>query len=133
MFKKGKYLNMVLYIITLGKMALVHIFGERPIPKVLDFFRVNQFWDYSLKDVALETKISYTTLQKVIPELVRGGILQPTRSEGKAKLYQFNNKSRLAVELQKIARESDLEFGEKLAEENKEPVRVVSIAYAQQG
>lgn len=95
-------------------MALTHLFGNKPIPKVLDFFTVNQFWDYSLKDVSEETGISYRTLQNIIPHLVKEGILKYSRTEGKAKLYQLNQESKVVKELQKISRESDFEHAEKI-------------------
>lgn len=107
-------------------MALVHIFGERPIPKTLDFFRVNQFWDYSIKEVSLETHVSYRTLQKIIPDLVQKDILKETRIVAKAKMYQFNKESLLCKELIRIARESDLEFGEQLIEKEKIPIAVTA-------
>ena len=71
-------------------MALTHIFGDKPIPRVLDFFLLNQFWDYSLRDISNETEVSYRTLQGIIPVLVKEEILKYTRTEGKAKLYQIN-------------------------------------------
>ena len=103
-------------------MALIHVFGEKPIPKVLDFFRVNQFWDYSLSDVEEETGVSYRTLQKVIPFLVGAQILKYTRTEGNAKLYMFNKESTVAKELQRLAREVDFQYGESLVA--KKPVAV---------
>lgn len=45
-------------------MGLTHIFGNKPLPVVLDFFRVHQFWDYSIKDVQKTTGVS-TELYKV--------------------------------------------------------------------
>ena len=96
-------------------MTLTHIFGDKPIPRVLDFFLVNQFWDYSLRDVSNETEVSYRTLQGVIPTLVKEGILKYTRTEGKAKLYQINKESGVVKHLQKISRESDFEYAERMA------------------
>ena len=90
-------------------MGLTHIFGDRPIPKVLDFFRVHSAWDYSLKDVSDATGISYRTLQIIIQELVKKGFLKYTRTEGKAKMYMFNKESRIAMELHNFAREVDIE------------------------
>jgi len=105
-------------------MALTHIFGNRPIPKALDFFTVNQFWDYSLRDVSRETGISYRTLQIVIPSLVKKNLLRYTRTEGKAKLYQINRESEVVKQLQKISRENDFEYAEKalLKEKSRLPV-----------
>lgn len=101
-------------------MALMHIFGNKPIPKVLDFFTVNQFWDYSLRDVSRETGISYRTLQIVIPSLVKKNLLKYTRTEGKAKLYQINKESAVVRELQKISRENDFEYAGRTLSKDKD-------------
>ncbi len=103
-------------------MALIHIFGNRPIPKVLDFFTVNQFWDYSLKDISEETKVSYRTLQGIVPLLVKEGILNYTRTEGNAKLYRINKESNCVKNLLRISRESDFEYAERLLAKEKEEV-----------
>ena len=102
---------------------MTNIFGNKPTPKVLDFFRVNQFWDYSIGDVEEETGVSYRTLQKIVPMLVKAGILKYTRTEGNAKLYMFNADSPVAKELQKLAREVDFQYGESLIEKQKVAVR----------
>ena len=101
-------------------MGLIHIFGNKPIPKVLDFFRVNSFWDYSLKDVSKETDVSYRTLQEIVPHLIRSGILVQTRTEGKAKMYKFNLENSMAKQIQSMAIEIDLQYGESLAKKEAE-------------
>ena len=90
-------------------MGLVHIFGDKPIPRILDFFRVHSFWDYSIKDVSKAAGVSYRTLQILIPELVKKGFLKYTRTEGKAKMYMFDGDSKIAKELHEFAREIDFE------------------------
>lgn len=106
-------------------MGLIHIFGEKPIPKILDFFRVNSFWDYSLKDVSKETDVSYRTLQEIIPRLTKIGILIQTRTEGKAKMYKFNSENKLAKQIQNMAIESDLQYGEGLAKKAKLGTKII--------
>lgn len=91
-------------------MGLVNVFGDRPIPKILDFFRLHSYWDYSLKDVSKATGISYRTLQIIIPQLVKKGFLRYTRTEGKAKLYQFNADSEIAKRLNAFALDMDFEI-----------------------
>lgn len=90
-------------------MGLIHIFGDKPVHRVLDFFRVHSSWDYSIKDVSKATGVSYRTLQKLVPELLRRGFLKYTRTEGKAKLYMFDKDSKIAMELHNFARHIDLE------------------------
>jgi len=92
-------------------MGLVHIFGDKPVHKVLDFFRVHRHWDYSIKDVSKATGISYRTLQALIPELVKKGFLKYSRTEGKAKLYMFDENSKIALQLHEFARHIDIEHG----------------------
>ncbi len=91
-------------------MGLTHIFGNKPLPIVLDFFRLHQFWDYSLKDVQKVTGVSHRTLQSTIKQLVKNGFIKYTRTEGKAKLYMFNSDSPVAAELHNFARRIDAEF-----------------------
>ncbi len=91
-------------------MGLTHIFGNKPLPVVLDFFRLHQFWDYSLKDVQKATGVSHRTLQSTIKQLVKNGFIKYTRTEGKAKMYMFNSDSPVAAELHNFARRIDAEF-----------------------
>lgn len=96
------------------KMGLVHIFGDKPVHRVLDFFRVHRHWDYSIKDVTKAAGVSYRTLQKLIPQLVKKGFLKYSRTEGKAKLYMFDEGSKIAVHLNDFARHIDMEYAENL-------------------
>jgi len=95
-------------------MGLANIFGDKPIPKILDFFRVYSNWDYSLNDVLRETEVSYRALQIIVPRLVKMEILVQTRTEGRAKMYKFNTESLLAQRIQNIAIEADIEYGKSL-------------------
>ncbi len=87
--------------------GLAWVFGGSSA-KLLDFVRVNCFWDYSLRDMSRETGLSWRTVQKVVPRLLKLGILKFTRSEGRAKLYMFNKDSHLAKQLQTIGVVSDI-------------------------
>ncbi|MBI4014907.1 MAG: hypothetical protein HY365_03050 [Candidatus Aenigmarchaeota archaeon] len=86
-------------------MGLVSIFWEKPLPKILDFFRLHAYWDYSIKDVSKATGLSYRTLQMAIPELTKKGFIQLTRTEGKAKMYQYNSESAVAKKLDGFAKD----------------------------
>lgn len=100
-------------------MGLANIFGHKPVHEVLDFFRVHRHWDYSIKDVTKATGVSHRTLQILIPELVNKGFLKYSRTEGKAKLYMFDENSKIAISLNEFARNIDMEYGKDLKPKKK--------------
>lgn len=91
-------------------MGLIDIFGGNPIAKVLDFFRLHNYWDYSIKDVSEATGLSYRTLQFLMPEMIKKDFIVYTRTEGKAKLYKFNSDAEIAKKLNDFARDIDFEM-----------------------
>lgn len=96
-------------------MGLRHVFGDKPIPLVLDFLLVHKDWDYPLSQIARETGLSYRTVQAVIPDLEKKGVVKQTRRLGKAKLYQLNSASESAKKLSECLLTMDLEFARKAA------------------
>jgi predicted transcriptional regulator len=96
-------------------MGLRHVFGDKPIPLVLDFLMVHKDWDYPLSQIARETGLSYRTLQAVMPALEEAGVVKQTRQLGRAKLYQLNSASPSAKKLSEYMLASDLEFAGKAA------------------
>src|SRR3989338_10087958 len=81
--------------------GLTDILGDNPTNKVLDFFLINQYWDYSLSQISDETGVNFKTLQELIPKLAKKGLLLKTRRVGKADLYAFNRDNIVAVQLDK--------------------------------
>ncbi|MBI2075974.1 MAG: hypothetical protein HYT72_01860 [Candidatus Aenigmarchaeota archaeon] len=72
-------------------MGLRHVFGE----------------------LAEATGVSYRTLQKIVPLLVKRGIIKETREVGKAKMYSLNFDSPSVKKLDEFSLASDTEFAEK--------------------
>ena len=94
-------------------MGLRQVFGEKPIPKIIDFLLVHRSWDYPLATLSEATGVSYRTLQKIVPVLVKKSILKETREVGKAKLYTLNFDSPSVKKLDEFVLASDVEFAEK--------------------
>jgi hypothetical protein len=90
-------------------MGLRHIFGNKPIPRLLDFLRVHRFWDYPISEMANATGVSYRTLQTIIPTLVKAGMLKETRTVSNAKFYAINFDSLAVRKLDEFATQADLE------------------------
>ncbi len=91
-------------------MGLRHVFGERPIPKLLDFLLVHRFWDYPISEMANATGVNYRTLQNIVPSLVENQVLKGTRTVGNAKFYAINLESKAVKKLDEFVVQADLEF-----------------------
>mgnify|MGYP001583054214 CR=1 FL=1 len=61
--------------------------------RVLDFLIVFSEFDYSMKDIAKNAKIGYTTLKLLWKTLVDRKIVIQTRTVGKAKMYKLNQEN----------------------------------------
>ncbi|MBI3413262.1 MAG: hypothetical protein HY051_04235 [Candidatus Aenigmarchaeota archaeon] len=81
--------------------GLTDVLGDNPTNKVLDFFIINQYWDYSLSQISDETGVNFKTLQELVPKLIKKGLLLKTRRVGKADLYGFDRDNIAAVQLDK--------------------------------
>ena len=64
--------------------------GYTPKNKVLDFLITAQDFDYSLKEIAKHSKVSYPCIKQLKKELLKGKWIVLTRKIGKAQLYKLN-------------------------------------------
>jgi len=74
---------------TLFRQAL----GDNPKIRVLEFLIEGRDLDYSISDIAEGAEIGRTTLFRVFDDLVKSGIIVPTRQIGNAKLFRINRSS----------------------------------------
>ena len=68
--------------------------GYTPKNKVLDFLIIAQDFDYSLKDIAKYSKVSYPCIKQLKKELVKDKWITLTRKVGKAQMYKLNLKNK---------------------------------------
>ncbi len=68
--------------------------GHAPKNRVLDFLIIAQDFDYSLKDIARFSNISYPCMKQLKKELVKDGWIVQTRKVGKAQMYKLNISSK---------------------------------------
>lgn len=71
---------------TLFRQAL----GDSPKIRVLEFLIEGREIDYSISDIAEGAEIGRTTLFRIWEDLIRSGIILPTRQIGNAKLFKLN-------------------------------------------
>ena len=67
--------------------------GHGPKNKVLDFLIVAQDFDYSLKEIAKYSNVSYPCIKQLKKELIKGKWITLTRKVGKAQMYKLNVKN----------------------------------------
>ena len=67
--------------------------GYTPKNKVLDFLIVAQDFDYSLKDIAKYSNVSYPCIKQLKKELIKDKWINLTRKVGKAQMYKLNVKN----------------------------------------
>ena len=68
--------------------------GYTPKNKVLDFLIIVQEYDYSLKEIAKFSKVSYPCIKQLKKELVKDKWITLTRKVGKAQMYKLNLKNK---------------------------------------
>ena len=64
--------------------------GDTPVNRLLDFFMTGRDFDYTLTDLAKKSNISWSTLHRIFPRLVKNKMVKQTREVGRAKLYKLN-------------------------------------------
>jgi len=67
--------------------------GYTPKNKVLDFLIIAQDFDYSLKEIAKHSQVSYPCIKQLKKELVKDKWITLTRKVGKAQMYKLNVKN----------------------------------------
>ncbi len=75
------------------KSLLLHLTGEMPLFKIIDFLVENKGMDFTKSDVAKGADISRASLFNYWKELEVYGIVRVTRKFGKTKLYTLNSKT----------------------------------------
>ena len=71
---------------TLFRQAL----GDTPKIRVLEFLIEGRELDYSISDIAEGAEIGRTTLFRAFDDLLKAGVIVPTRQIGNAKLFRLN-------------------------------------------
>lgn len=77
----------------------VRTFGGSPVIRVLNFLLQGRELDYSMSDIARNSDISWTTLNRVWIGMEKAGLIKNTRKVGKAKLYRLNSDNEVVKRL----------------------------------
>lgn len=72
----------------------IRLLGNSPMIKVLDFLLTDRDFDYSKKEIAENSEISYNTLSTIWPYLSGNSIITKTRRVGKQDMFKLNTNSK---------------------------------------
>ncbi len=86
----------------MDKSMLLEVIGDTVENKIIDFLIEGVGIDYTKKDIADNCDISRPTLYKILPKLIKTGIVKPTRSIGRVQLYSLNTGSEKVKALLKL-------------------------------
>lgn len=67
--------------------------GDTPKNRIWDFLITFQEYDYSMNDVAKQSKVAYSTLKLLWPYFEKNDLVVQTRKVGRAKMYRLNLKN----------------------------------------
>ena len=70
--------------------AFLKLEGNNVRNRIWNFLIIHSEFDYSMKDIAKFSDVSYTALKEIWKEFVNRKIVIHTRDVGKAKMYQLN-------------------------------------------
>lgn len=86
------------------KSLFIEIFGDYPLIRILDFLIENRVFDYSRKDIAKLSGISYNTLKELFDKLIENELIIKTRKVGKSDMFQLNKSNPVSLKLLEIDR-----------------------------
>ncbi|MDE1850587.1 MAG: hypothetical protein KGH54_02215 [Candidatus Micrarchaeota archaeon] len=80
----------------------MRLFGTSPTVKVLDFLLTAREFDYSKKEIAENSVVSYNTLNSIWSELLGNKLIVKTRRIGKQDLFRLNQENKEVMLLVKF-------------------------------
>jgi predicted transcriptional regulator len=76
---------------------------QNNIARILDFFIINQNFDFSTIEISEISDVPLRTVQRIIPQLVEKEIIKETKLNKKNKIYKLNKYSELVEVLNKYS------------------------------
>lgn len=77
------------------KDAFIEFVGDTPVTRLFSFLITGRDFDYTLTDLATKAGISWTTLNRILPKLVKNKMVIETRKIGRIRLYKINDKNEI--------------------------------------
>ena len=86
----------------MDKSILLETIGDTIENRIVDFLIEGRGMDYSKTDIADNCEISRPALYRVLPKLVKEGMVKPTRAIGRVQLFSLNSENAKVEALLKL-------------------------------
>ncbi len=87
---------------NLNKSTFLEVMGDNPRNRILDFLISENGYDYTLKEIAENSKVGYATIKRIWKHFIANNLVKKTRRIGKAIFYKYNDKSELGNKIKKF-------------------------------
>lgn len=104
------------------KSLFIEFMGDSPMIKVLDYLLTERELDFSITDIAENSRIGRATLYRILGDLIRNEIIVHTRDIGKAKLFRLNTGN---IKIKKLIEIYDMLIVEDLKNQSKKVEKLV--------
>lgn len=84
------------------KSLLLEVIGDSTENRIIDFLIEGKGLDYSKSDIAEGCSISRPTVYKLLPKLVKEGVVKQKRTIGRIALFELNKDNEKATILLKL-------------------------------
>jgi hypothetical protein len=95
------------------------LFPESATVKILDFLLEEWELDFSKADVAKETGVTWKSVHEVWPRIEKMGLVKPTRTINRAKMYRVNTASPIYTALKELDLEISSHINKELVKKRK--------------
>jgi hypothetical protein len=89
-------------ILNLKNRPLERVF-QNNIARIIDFFIINQNFNFSTSEVSELSEVPLRTVQRVVPQLVKKEILNEIKLSKRNRSYELNKSSELAETLNRYS------------------------------
>ena len=89
-------------ILNLKNRPLERVF-QNNIARIIDFFIVNQNFNFSTSEISDLSEVPLRTVQRIVPQLVKKEILKETKASKRNRIYELNKSSELAEALNRYS------------------------------
>lgn len=76
-----------------GPSRFLEVLGDSPRNKILDFLLGEINYDFTLKEIAIKSKVGYATIKRIWNNFIKSNLVKVTRRIGKAVFYTYNKES----------------------------------------